>query len=324
MATGKARDGRLVLVMGSDLAGVDDRWEQELEAMRRPGDAAPGRFPDVAGATAYLASCSLFDPSPAIGVSDCAEAMRANAQGRRMRDDLVSVLAANPSAAVAIRLGKRPGGTKAEDDFVSALRGLGCEVARVDVPGRRARVPWLMGYAERHGVALGEGAASLVLDVVGDGDASIAAELVRSLGEELNLMGRDELLGLVPAASESTYTRIRQAIVDRDAERLRQCRHELPEGPSGDRTFATKSRYALQRLLIASCIGWDRKDVLAHGRGEYGDRYAGQLISEAARSGGRGRYARAYARVSGLVTAMTGFGDGSPATMDALMGALTE
>lgn len=310
------RTGRVTLVMGTDPAGTDDAYEEEISRMGEEAGRPADRVGSAGEAVRVLVSCGLFDPDPVLAVSSCSDALKASASARSTRRELLAALAANPSAAVVLRLGKGASRTAADDELVSGIRSLGGDVVVRDMPPGGNRIPWLLGYADRHGVDLSEGAARLVLSILNDGDFAIAAELVRSLGPELNSMSRSELLPIVPAATESTYTRMRTAVVERDAVTLGRIRAEMPGGPSGDRAFVTKLRYAVQMLLTASVIDWSRKDVLAHGRGEYGDRYASRLMAEASRSGGRERYSRAYVGLCRLVTSMTGFGSGAPPTPD--------
>lgn len=314
--------GMLVLVMGDDLAGVDDAFAEEVTSMEETSGRRADRLSTVSEATRHVASCGLFDPEPAVAVSSCLDALVGGTPARRCREELGTVLAANPRACVVMRMGRRPTGAAAERELVSAVKVAGGRIRVVALPPSYNRIPWLLGYADRHGIALSERAAKLVLECIGDGDVGVAAELVRSLGEEMNSMSRSELLKLVPSASESTYTRIRRAIVARDAVALRQCRSELPDGPQGDRTFASKARYATQKLLLASSIDWSRKDLLAHGKGTYGDRYARSLMSEAASSGGRERYARAYVALGRILVSMTGYGDGAMPDADTIIMAI--
>lgn len=321
--TGK-RGGRVVLVMGTDPAGVDDAYEEEIARMGERAKRPVDRVSTAGEAVRVLVSCGLFDPDPMLGVSSCADALKTSAASRETRQELLAAIAANPSAEIVLRFGKGASRTAADNELISGVRGLGGSVVVRDMPPGGNRVPWLLGYADRHGVDLSEDAARLVLSILNDGDFAIAAELVNSLGPELNSMSRAELLPIVPAASESTYTRMRTAIVNRDAVTLGRIRAEMPDGASGDRAFVTKMRYAVQMLLTAASIDWSQKDIIAHGRGEYGDRYASRLMAEAARSGGAERYARAYADLCRIVTSMTGFGNGpAPTTDDAILAAVS-
>lgn len=319
--TAAAKRAKVTFLTGTDMAGVRDRYDEVLSSMSDAGRDAPS-FGTMEEGVYYLSSCGLFDPQPRIGISSCTDAVRSGTAAKGIRRGFDAVIRANPDAEVVVMLGKKPGRTAAETELASIMSSIGAEVVTVNVPYAARRVQWLLDYADRHGSSLAESTAATVIECIGENDLSVAAELVSSLGNELNEMRRSEILSLVPVASESTYTRIRKAIVARDAVALRQCRRELPDGKSGDRMFATKARYAVQRLLLASGLGWERKDVLAHGKGNFGDSYARTLMSEAAGSGGQARYAAAYAGLCAHVTALTGFSNRPDPDMDAIMATL--
>ena len=321
VANGMQR-AQVTMLSGTDRAGIRDRYDELLSALsKRIGRDVPS-FRTLAEATGYLTSCGLFDPSPVIGVASCEDAVKSGSGPKAIREEFAATVAANPGAVIVAMLGKKPGRTAAESDMARILSDIGARVESIDVPFPARRVSWLLDYADRHSVSMMEATARTVIECIGDNDLSVAAELVSSLGNELDGMRRSEILELVPVASESTYTRMRRAIVARDANALRQCRRELPEGRAGDRTFVTKSRYAVQKLLLASGIDWSRKDLLAHGKGGYGDSYASNLMSEAARSGGTSRYSRIYARLCSYVTTMTGFSNRPAPDFEAILATL--
>lgn len=319
MAAGRAR---MMMLTGTDKSGIRDRYDEIVAALERKFGRDVPSFRTMGEATAYLMSCGLFDPSPAIGILSCEDAVRSGNGPKATREEFEVTMAANPNAMVVAMLGKKPGRTAAETDMSQMLARLGAKVESIDVPFPAKRVTWLLDYADRHGVSMAEQTARTVIECIGENDLSVATELVSSLGNELDGMRRSEILALVPVASESTYTRMRRAIVARDANALRQCRRELPEGKNGDRTFVTKSRYAVQKLLVASGIDWSRKDLLAHGKGSYGDSYASNLMSEAARSGGQDRYSKIYARLCSYVTTMTGFSNQPVPDFEAILATL--
>lgn len=313
---------KIVVLTGTDKSGIRDRYDEIIEALsRREGRDVPS-FRTLTEGTGYLTSCGLFDPSPTIGVLSCEDALKSGTTAKSARLEFQATVLANPSATIVAMWGKKPGRTVAETEMTGILSSLGAKTERIDVPFPARRVAWLLDYADRHGVSVEEQTARTVIDCIGENDLSVATELIASLGNELDGMRRSEILALVPVASESTYTRMRRAIVARDANALRQCRRELPEGKFGDRMFVTKSRYAVQKLLVASGIGWDRKDLLAHGRGSYGDSYARSLMSEASMSGGQSRYSRIYARLCSFVTTMTGFSNQPVPDFDAVLATL--
>lgn len=312
----------ITILTGTDKSGIRDRYDELLGALAcQEGHDIPS-FGTLAEGTSYLMSCGLFDPTPVIGILSCEDALRSGSGAKSAREEFQATLLANPSATVVAMWGKKPGKTAAETEMGRMLSALGAKTETIDVPFPAKRVAWLLDYADRHGVSMEEQTARTVIECIGENDLSVATELVVSLGNELDGMRRSEILALVPVASESTYTRMRQAIVARDANALRQCRRELPDGQSGDRMFVTKSRYAVQKLLVASGIDWGRKDLLAHGKGSYGDSYARRLMSEAARSGGQVRYSRIYTRLCAFVTTMTGFSDQPVPDFDAILATL--
>lgn len=322
MARDAQTKAKLMFLTGTDKSGIRDRYDEILGSLsRREGREIPS-FRTLADGTAYLTSCGLFDPSPTIGILSCEDALRSGTAPKSIREEFRATILANPSATVVAMWGKKPGRTAAETEMSRMASELGAKTETIDVPFPAKRVAWLLDYADRHGVPMEERTARTVIECIGDNDLSVATELVASLGGELDGMRRSEILALVPVASESTYTRMRRAIVARDANALRQCRRELPDGKAGDRMFVTKSRYAVQKLLVASGIGWDRKDLLAHGRGSYGDSYARNLMSEATRSGGQARYSRIYARLCAFVTTMTGFSNRPSPDFDSILATL--
>lgn len=319
---GKGMGASVTFLTGTDRASIRDRYDAMLADLSAGGGRDVPSFSSLSEAVYYLASCGLFDPSPTMGILSCEEAVKSTTAAKGLRRALRAAVEANPSATVVIMLGRKPGRTAAEADLVSVMSALGARIETIDAPPASRRVQWVLDYADRHGTPLAEQTAATIVECIGENDLSVAAELIRSLGSELDGMRRSEILTLVPVASESTYTRMRKAIVSRDAVALRQCRRELPDGRAGDRMFVTKARYAVQRLLLASGLGWERKDVLAHGKGGFGDSYARTLMSEAASSGGQARYARAYASLCAYVTALTGFSNAPDPDMDAILGML--
>lgn len=319
---GTKATARVTLLTGTDKAGIRDRYDDLLAGLSADAGRDVPSFRTLSEGSLYLASCGLFDPSPVIGIASCEDGLRSTTAAKATRGEFKATVEANPDAVVVAMLGKKPGRTAAETELMGIMRDVGATIERIDAPFAAGRVQWVLDYADRHGTDLEERTARLVIECIGDNDLSVAAELVSSLGNELNGMRRYEILALVPVASESTYTRMRRAIVARDSVALRQCRRELPEGRAGDRMFATKARYAVQRLLVASGIGWDRKDILAHGKGGFGDSYARSLMSEAARSGGQGRYARMYSELCAHVTTLTGFSNRPAPDLDSILGTL--
>lgn len=316
------RGARMLMLIGTDKSGIRDRYDEVIEILSKKEGRDVPSFRTLAEGTSYLTSCGLFDPSPVIGILSCEDALRSGSDAKRTRDEFRATVAANPAAVIVAIWGKKPGKTAAETQMRSMLSELGAKIETIDVPFPAQRVAWLLDYADRHDVGMREETARTIIECIGDNDLSVAAELVTSLGNELDGMRRSEILALVPVASESTYTRMRRAIVARDANALRQCRRELPDGKAGDRMFVTKARYAVQKLLVASGIDWSRKDLLAHGKGSYGDSYASNLMSEAARSGGQERYSRIYSRLCSFVTTLTGFTNQPAPGLDAILATL--